>query len=522
MRASNDDHTGGDGGAPSPPRSAVRTRGLSKRFGGVQALIGMDLDVARGEVHAVVGENGAGKSTLMKILAGAVRPDEGSVELEGVETTLDSPRSARAHGIGIVYQELAIFPHRSVLANLFVSREPTRGGVVSKRRMRAQARSALAQIGLEVDLDQLAGDLPIADRQLVEIARVLLEHPHVLILDEPNSALSERETQRLFGILRSLSERDITVLYVSHRLEEVFEIADRITVMRNGREVLTRPRPELTIPEVIEAMVGRREEELFPPPLEGRSDEIATLSVAGLTVGHALRDVAFEARAGEIVGLAGVEGSGVSLLLGVLFGARRPDRGEVRYPDGRGLPRSPTAAVRRGISLVPADRRKQGVMLEGSVARNIAHAAVGALRSRSPWLSRLELRRRATRQIEALQIKTPSPWTPVNQLSGGNQQKVVVGKWLEIEPRLVLLDDPTRGVDVGAKREIFAIMRRLAAEGRVVLFRSTELPELIGICDRILVFYRGRLAGEVAGERLDSRALLHAINTGEVRERGAA
>jgi ribose transport system ATP-binding protein len=495
---------------------------LRKRYGGVQALVGMELEVLRGEVHAVVGENGAGKSTLMKILAGAVRPDEGRIELDGVETSLDSPRSARAHGIGIVYQELTIFPHRSVLANLFVSRERTRGGVVSKRRMRVEARGALEQIGLDVDLELLAGDLPIADRQLVEIARVLLEHPRLLILDEPNSALSERETERLFGILRTLSGRDITILYVSHRLEEVFEIADRITVMRNGREVLTRRRAELTIPEVIEAMVGRREEELFPPPLESDAAETATLSVAGLTVGRALRDVGFEARAGEIVGLAGVEGSGVSLLLGVLFGARRPDQGDVRFPDGHGLPRSTTAAVRRGISLVPADRRKQGVMLESSVARNIAHAAVGALRSRSPWLSRPELRRRAQRQITALQIKTPSPWTPVNQLSGGNQQKVVVGKWLEIEPRLVLLDDPTRGVDVGAKREIFAIMRRLAAEGRVVLFRSTELPELIGICDRILIFYRGRLAGEVAGERLDSRALLHAINTGELRERGAA
>jgi len=521
MKGSNET-LGGDGAEPSPPGSAVRIRGLSKRFGGVRALVEMGLDVARGDVHAVVGENGAGKSTLMKILAGAVRPDEGRIELDGVETTIDSPRAARAHGIGIVYQELTIFPHRSVLANLFVSREPSRRGLVSKRRMRAEARGALAQIGLEVDLDALAGELPIADRQLVEVARVLLEGPRLLILDEPNSALSERETQRLFAVLRGLSGRGITVLYVSHRLEEVFEIADRITVMRNGREVLTRSRAQLTIPEVIEAMVGRREDELFPPRLPAQAASAEKLTVGGLTVGRSLREVGFEARSGEIVGLAGVEGSGVSLLLGVLFGARRPDRGDVRYPDGQGLPRSPTAAARRGISFVPADRRKQGVMLESSVARNISHAAVGALRSRSPWLSRLELRRRAERQIRALQIKTPSAWTPVNQLSGGNQQKVVVGKWLEIQPKVVLLDDPTRGVDVGAKREIFGIMRRLAAEGRVVLFRSTELPELIGICDRILVFYRGRLAGEVAGEAVDSRALLHAINTGEVRERGAA
>jgi ribose transport system ATP-binding protein len=298
------------------------------------------------------------------------------------------------------------------------------------------------------------------------------------------------------------------------------EIADRVTVMRNGAEVLTRDRAGLTIPEVIEGMVGRREDELFPPPLGPQAGGGQRLTVSGLSVGEALRDVTFEARAGEIVGLAGVEGSGVSLLLGVLFGTRKPDAGDVHYPDGRGLPRSATAAARRGIAFVPADRRRGGLMLDGSVARNIAHVAVGALRSRSPWLSKTELRRRARRQVEALQIKTPSPWTPVNQLSGGNQQKVVVGKWLEIAPKVVLLDDPTRGVDVGAKREIFAIMRRLAADGRVVLFRSTELPELIGLCDRILVFYRGRLVGETAGEGLDSRTLLHAINTGDVNGGG--
>jgi ribose transport system ATP-binding protein len=240
------------------------------------------------------------------------------------------------------------------------------------------------------------------------------------------------------------------------------------------------------------------------------------LSVRGLTVGSALRDVTFDARAGEIVGLAGVEGSGVSLLLGVLFGARHADAGTVVYPDGRGLPASSTSAARRGISLVPADRRRQGLMLQASVARNVAHVAVGALRSRTPWLSRDELRRRAERQGRGLQIRMPSVWAPASQLSGGNQQKVVVGKWLEVEPRVVLLDDPTRGVDVGAKREIFAIMRRLTAEGRVLLFRSTELPELIGLCDRILVFYRGRLVGDLVGDGLDSRGLLHAINTGEV------
>ena len=523
MRASSDAASQpGDGTSPSPGSPAVAIRGLSKRYGGVQALAGMDLEVRRGHVHAVVGENGAGKSTLMKILAGVVRADEGEIELDGEPATVTSPKEAAEHGIGIVYQELSLFPTRSTLANIFVLREPTRFGLVSRREMRRRAASVLEQIGLRVDVDRPVGELPIGDRQLIEISRVLLTEPRMLILDEPNSALSERETRRLFAVLRQLAKRGITILYVSHRLEEVLEIADRITVMRNGREVLTKDRAELTIPQVIEAMIGRQQDELYPPALPLEGGGAATLSVRELTVGRALQEVSFDAHAGEIVGLAGVEGSGVSLLLGVLFGTTKATGGEVVYPDGRGLPGTTTAAARRGISLVPADRRREGLMLEKAIATNVGHVSVGAMRGRSPWLSRSQLREGANRQILGLQIKAPSPWAPVNQLSGGNQQKVVVGKWLEIGPKVVLLDDPTRGVDVGAKREMFTIMRRLAAEGRVVLFRSTELPELIGLCDRILVFYRGRLAGEVAGEALDSRTLLHAINTGEVSTGGAA
>jgi ABC-type sugar transport system ATPase subunit len=530
MRASSEDTSRGDGSAPSPPPfgaspPAVAIEGLSKRFGGVQALERMALAVEPGTVHAVVGENGAGKSTLMKILAGAVRADAGTITLAGAEVHISSPKAAAERGIGIVYQELSLFPHRSVLANLFVTREPTRFGAVSRRTMRRRARGVLERIGLHVDVNAPVGNLPLGVRQLVEICRVLLTEPRLLILDEPNSALNEIETKRLFRVLRSLSARGITILYVSHRLEEVFEIADRITVMRNGREVFTKDTGELTIPEVIEAMIGRQQEELFPPPLENTARPASgKLVVRGLSVGTSLRDVSFEVAPGEIVGLAGVEGSGVSLLLGVLFGSRGADAGEVVYPDNRRRPGSTTAAARRGISLVPADRRRQGLMLGKDVARNLAHVSVGVRRRRSPWLGRRELRTGARRQIASLGIKTPSLWTPVAQLSGGNQQKVVVGKWLEVAPGVVLLDDPTRGVDVGAKREIFGIMRRLAAEGRIVLFRSTELPELIGLSDRILVFYRGRLAGEYAGDETDSSTLLHAINTGEVthtREREA-
>ncbi|CAN5551860.1 sugar ABC transporter ATP-binding protein [soil metagenome] len=488
------------------------------------ALDRVTLEVERGAVHAVVGENGAGKSTLMKILAGSVEPDGGRVQLEGEPMGFGSPHTARRQGIGIVYQELSLFPHRSVLANLFVQSEPTRRGFVSRREMQRRAGPVLERVGLDLDPERRVGEFGVGERQLIELSRVLLEEPRLLILDEPNSALNEQETSRLFAVLRDLRAHGITVLYVSHRLEEVFEIADRISVMRNGRQVFTRDAAELTIPEVVRGMVGVREGELFPAR-SARGDEDADvtagasvrLEVRDLVVGEELRGISFDAHGGEIVGLAGLEGSGVATLLGALFGAVRVDRGEVRYPDGAGLPRNTTDAARRGISLVPADRRRQGLMLEGTVARNIGHVAVGTLPAPSPWLNAGQLLAAARRQMDSLQIKASSPAHVVDQLSGGNQQKVVIGKWLEVGPRVVLLDDPTRGVDVGAKREIYLLVRRLAAEGRIVLFRSTELPELVGLADRILILYRGRIAGECSAGSMDSSTLLDAINTGTLR-----
>jgi ribose transport system ATP-binding protein len=389
--------------------------------------------------------------------------------------------------------------------------------------MLALAVPVLRRVGLDLDPDVIVGTLSVADRQLVELSRVLLEAPRLLILDEPNSALNQRETARLFKVLRELVAAGVTALYVSHRLEEVFAIASRITVMRNAGVVWTRERAGVTIPQVVEAMVGVRETELFPPRKEGaavaggREPSTATagsLVVRDLAAGSDLLGVSFEARPGEIVGIAGLEGSGVATLLGLLFGTRRPSGGEARFPDGSGLPRDTTSAARRGISLVPSDRRNHGLMLDRSIARNIAHVAVGAMPSRRPWLRRGEMIAAAQRQMRSLAIKASSAEAPVHELSGGNQQKVVIGKWLEVSPGVVLLDDPTRGVDVGAKREIYLLIRRLAEAGRIVIFRSTELPELVGLADRIVILYRGRVAGEVAGGAIDGTALLHAINTG--------
>ena len=504
----------------SPPAIAVTD--LRKAYGGIHALTGVDLTVEVGYVHAVVGENGAGKSTLMKILAGAVHPDAGEVRIAGEAVHLASPADARRLGVGIVYQELSLFPERSILANLFPDDQPTRFGMVDTAEMRRRSAPILSRIGLTADSDAPVGDLGVGERQLVEVSRLLIERPSVLILDEPNSALNERETQRLFAILRELSAAKITIIYVSHRLEEVFEIADRITVMRNGDVVMTLDRADATISRVVEAMVGSSPAELFPARRPRTANGPASLTVRGVSVDDELRDISFEAQPGEIIGLAGLEGSGVATLLGVLFGTRRPSAGSVLYADGGGAPASPTSAARRGISLVPADRRHQGLMLEATVETNIAMVTVGALASRRPWLDRRAIRAAALRQIDGLRIRTDGPGAMVGRLSGGNQQKVVVAKWLEIAPKVFLLDDPTRGVDVGAKREIYRLIRELADTGRTILFRSTELPEVVGLADRILVLYRGRLALEASGGDIDDHGLLHAINTGRPPGSGPA
>jgi ribose transport system ATP-binding protein len=451
----------------------------------------------------------------MKILAGAVAPDRGHIEVTGRPATFATPQAARRAGIGIVYQELSLFPERSILANVFPDDQPTRFGLVDRVAMRERARPKLEAIGLDVDPDTLAGDLDLAERQLLEICRVLVEEPRLLILDEPNSALNDRESERLFGVLRDLRASGVTMLYVSHRLEEVFAIADRITVMRNGHLVMTRDVGAVSMAEVVRGMVGSEQAELYPLRRR-RADRLEGdgLRVHQLGAGDELRAVSFTADRGEIVGLAGLEGSGVATLLGVLFGTRKATGGNVWFPDGGALPASPNAAAQRGISLVPADRRNQGLMLDRSIVRNITLVSVGASASRSPWISAGDMLAATRRQIDRLRIKAGDPQAPVGSLSGGNQQKVVLGRWLEAEPRLLLLDDPTRGVDVGAKHEIYVLIHQLADEGRVVLFRSTELSELVGLADRILVFYRGDLALDLAASSVDDHEVLHAINTG--------
>ena len=489
-------------------------RGIEKRYGGVRALAGVDLEIRPGEIHAIVGENGAGKSTLMKILAGVERPDAGAIEISGEATDLIDITLAREAGIAIVFQELNLFGEVDVLANLFGARQLRRGPFVSRRVMRDKARPVLEELGLHADLDQPLKNLAIGEQQLVEIARALLARPVILILDEPNSALNATETVRLFEIVQRLRSAGVAILYISHRLEEVFAIADRITVMRNGSVVAEVAPSSSSIPAVVELMIGRPPDE-FVETVSAESGK-AALVFESVAARDQLEDVSFTIATGEIIGLAGLDGSGVATCFKLLFGLEQRTGGQITMPDGGSQPRSVTAAVKRGVAYVSGDRRNVGVMLAQSIVENMCQVTAGPLGRFGPVLRRRTLEQRTVDRAGSLRIKMSSPWDSVHSLSGGNQQKVVIGKWLEADPQMVLLDDPTRGVDVASKIELYHTVKALAAGGKVVVFTSSELPEFVHLCDRVLVFYGGRLRGELAGSGLNEHTLLQAVNTGVV------
>lgn len=486
-------------------------RTIAKRFGGTVVLEDMNLMVERGSINALVGDSGAGKSTLTKVLAGIVRPDRGVIEFDGKPATIDNPNAARKLGIGVVLQQPGLFAERPVLANLFVNREPVHNGLISRREMEARSRDLLRQLGLDVDVHAPLGDLQPGERQLVAIARALLENPRLLILDDPNSALDLRQGERLFAVLRGLKARGMSMLYVSNRLGDALAIADQLTVIRNGRDVLSKARQELTASE--EAMIGQLRQSLFPLPLRALPTLAGTLrpqvTIDGLSGGR-LNGIGFTARAGEIVGLAG---PGAPDLLALLFGLRKPRQGKVRFPDGDGLPKTQTEAARRNICMISGDRGN-GLMPDKSIAFNMANVVVGARDWGSRWYSPQAALGRAARQIEALRIRS-TPEMPAGSLSAGGQQKVIIAKWLEIGPQMVLLDEPARGIDIGGKQEIYALIRQMAASGCIVLLHSNELSELTGLCDRILALHQGRLAGEIAGDDMDVGGLLKLITAGK-------
>ncbi len=503
--------------SPAPQREVVcGVASVSKRYGGVVALRDVDLEVKAGQVHAIVGENGAGKSTLMKILAGAERPDDGTVLVGGEPVGLASVRDAREQGVSIVFQELSLFPEIDVLTNLYPVETPRRMGLMDRPRMRAQARPVLEELGLHIDLSSAVEAYSLGERQLLEIAKALLADSKVIIFDEPNSALNAVETDRLFHVIRRLRERGVAQLYVSHRLEEVFEIADHVTVLRNGRTVASMPIPETSIPAVVEMMLGREPYKAAAHPVAGSASDVDSLRVSGIRVAGRLRDTSFEARPGEVLGVAGLEGSGVQAILEVLFGAIPPDAGTIKLPGGAPGPSSVSEAVRSGFALVPADRRQEGLAIDDTIASNLLTVSVGALGREGFMVSPRALMARARAIAQGLLSSKAVLELPVGNLSGGNQQRVVIGKWLDADPRIVLLNDPTRGIDVGSKQDIYEIVRRLSSEGRIVVMYSSELPEYEEVCDRVVVFYRGALCGELGSGHLSAHELLEAINSGVV------
>ncbi|MFF4501362.1 sugar ABC transporter ATP-binding protein [Streptomyces sp. NPDC001401] len=472
-------------------------QGLVKSYGGVRALDGAGIRLRGGEVHALVGENGAGKSTLVRILSGALAADAGAV------------RSARDTRIAVVSQELSLFPDLTVRENLFPQEPPRRFGLLDRGAMDRAARPVLAELGLDLDLGTELGELPLADQQLTEIARALLLGPRLLILDEPTSALPAAAVDRLERVLRTLTGRGIAVLYVTHFLDEVMRFAHRVTVLRDGRVALAGVRrAQVDVPELVTAMLGGRPEQ---PPHRTRAvvDLPPPVVLSGVSVPGRLTDVTFTVRAGEVVGVAGLQGAGHLSALEVVCGRAGVSAGRVDIA-GHGLPRSLRDAVRAGVAFVPSDRKRYGLMADRTVWENTTTVSWLALGRGGMLPSRTELVRRTADLTQRLRLRG-GPYDVVARLSGGNQQKVVFAKWLATEPKIVVLDDPTRGVDIGVRAEMHRIVAELAAGGAAVLLASTDLAELTEVCDRVLVFVRGRVTGEVHGERLTEHALAVAM-----------
>jgi rhamnose transport system ATP-binding protein len=468
---------------------------VSKSFPGVRALDGVHFDMRPGEVHALLGENGAGKSTMIKIVSGVHKPDTGEMKVDGRPVSFNNPREAQALGIATIYQELSLYPELTVAENIFMGHAP-RGlfGMLDWGTMAKRAQEILASLNIhDMDVGRKVGSMSVGNRQRVEIAKALSLNARILIMDEPTAALTEADVQRLFGIVRLLKERGVGIIYISHRLEEVFVLADRVTVLRDGQYVATKDVKDTTEDELISMMVGRTIENLFPK-LETKIGA-PVLEVRNLWRKPLTRDVSLTVHSGEIVGLAGLVGSGRSELAQVVFGMTPAESGEILINGQRVTIKHPGQAMKLGIAYVPEDRGTQGLVKQMCIRENVSLAILRSM-VKGAFVDRKSEKKLATSTIETLRIRAYSPEQVVNKLSGGNQQKVVVGKWLASQPKLLIMDEPTRGVDVGAKAEIHRLISELAAQGLAILMISSELPEVLGMSDRVLVMREGRLVAE--------------------------
>nr|WP_246813129.1 sugar ABC transporter ATP-binding protein [Rhizobium changzhiense] len=499
---------------PSVRRAAVtelvKLKSISKSFGGIHALKSVDFDVRPGEVHALLGENGAGKSTLMRVLGGEMLPSHGEVVIDGKPVVFRDPRDARALGIVVIHQELALAPDLTVAENIFLGELP---GVISHASLRKRAKELIDRLGFKIDPGRIAGTLAVAHQQVVEIAKALSQDIKIIVFDEPTAVLAAQDAMKLHEIIRGLRDRGVGIVYISHRLDEVFDIADRMTVMKDGQTVGTVATSDVKIDDIIRMMVGRPISAMFPE----RGKRVIgqeMLKVEHLNAGRMVRDVSFSVRAGEIVGLGGLIGSGRTEVARVIFGADPLESGTITLKGKVLKPRSPKDAVEAGIGLVPEDRKQQGVILDKPIRVNSTMAKMSSVVNAFGFLKRSKERADVTALGKSLRLKASSVDAPVSSLSGGNQQKVVLAKWFHADGDVIILDEPTRGVDVGAKSEIYALVNKLAEDGKAVLVISSEHQELFGLCDRVLAMGQGQIRGELTPETYSEENLLGLSMTG--------
>ncbi len=490
-------------------QAIIELRQVSKRFGGSQALSEVSLTIERGTVHAFIGENGAGKSTLGRVIAGAIRPDSGTLLVDGCEVKYVAPHQALADGIAAIQQELMLVPRRTVIDNVFLGNDGGRAGLVRDADLRTRFTELTDRIGFDLDPNAVAGSLSVGDRKKVEIMRAVARNARVIVMDEPAAGLSASETENVLAVVRDLRDEGKTIVYVSHFLDEVLRLADWVTVLRNGCHVRTSETADETPTSLVEAMLGRPLTAAFPPKQPPPADAPIVCSIDGLTRAGSFEDISFDIKEGEIVGLAGLVGSGRTEVARAVFGADRIDAGTVRLR-GRTLRiRSPKDAVRAGIALVPESRKDQGLMMRSSVRDNVSLPNLGEI-SRLGYVFRRRESRKTEDLLHGLSVKPARPEMRVNHLSGGNQQKVLFAKWLFDRPQLLIADEPTRGVDVGAKRAIYDLLASLAADGLGVLLISSEIEEVIGVAHRVLVMRRGRIIESLEGDDVTEDGIMHA------------
>ncbi len=485
----------------------LEVRGMGKSFPGVRALKDVDLHIRKGEVLALLGENGAGKSTLMKILSGVQPRDEGDILIEGENVAIRGVQDALEHGISLIHQELNMATNLSVGANIFLGREPKKRGLIDETTIFTDSKAYLNRVGLDVDPQTVVGDLPIGRQQLVEIAKALSVKARILIMDEPTSSLSQNETNTLFQVIKDLSSRGVSIIYISHRLGEVEELADRVTVLRDGENAGDLLHSKINHDAMVRLMVGRDISQFYARTIHEPGNGV--LEVRNLrTPEHPEHELNFSLKAGEIVGMAGLVGAGRTELLGTLFGVTPAVNGEITVCGEATAPQSPEEAIKAGIALVPEDRKQQGLILEMTVRENLGLASLKQESPKGLFLNDSREGEITQKIIQKMSVKTPSDRQVVQYLSGGNQQKVALGKWLAMEPKVLLLDEPTRGIDVGAKQEIYGLMEDLAKRGIAILFVSSEIEEVLGMSDRTLVMHEGRITGELSRDELNEESIM--------------